>query len=155
MPAGLHARPDAVVGRTGVRRRDDRSAGNVLAVDRDVVEGVGVDAVAARAALDPVEQAVGDAQLVVAGIAADHVIAQTAVHHVVAAAACQVVVAVAAFDTIGGRAGAQHVGARAAEHGRRHGQVDRRPVLALAQVDPRGRDPVPRAEDLHDQRVPG
>ena len=171
--AGAHPRRALVgAGGAGLGRRRDRRALDALAVGRDGVERVRLDAIGARAAAQVVGLAVAAAQQVVAGAAVEEVaaepavervgavlarqrvVARAAVEAVVAARAREAVAPVAPEQRVRAGAGGERVGARPAAQDDRDGQPHDRAVLALAEVDADGRGAARRAGHLDDPARP-
>ena len=128
-------RRDAVVAGRRAGRRRDGDARDDLAVGPDVVEGVGLDAVLARAAADGVADAVAHAQLVGAG------------------AGVEAVGALVAGQDVVGDARPQRVRARPAEDAGGDRRLDGHGVLALADLELHDRGAAARAEGLDDPLV--
>ncbi len=99
--ADAHPRCDAIAaGRAAGLRGRRGQPRDAFAVERDVIESVGVDAVRAGAAADGVGDPVAQTQVVVA-IATGHVVhAEPCLDHVVARTALDLVVAVTGVDLI-------------------------------------------------------
>ena len=141
---------ERAIGRRCGNRGGGGRAGDRLAVGVDLVERVGVDGVGPGGAADDVSDPVADADVVVAGVAADGVGAEPTGEDIRAVAAGHGVVAGVAAELIGARATAQLVGARTTRDRHRDDQRHRCAVVTVTEIDAHRHRAGRRAEGLDD-----